>query len=636
MDRNRRIIVIDDNASIHEDVRKILAAERKPSELDALEAKTFGHSSWAPEEIGYIVDSARQGEEGYRMVCDALARGEPYAAAFVDMRMPPGWDGVETVEKIWQKDPSVEVVICTAFSDHSWADLVKRLGRTDRLLILKKPFETIEVTQLACALTEKWYLARHSQMKASEMAELLVARTRALEQANTRLKHDSMHDGLTGLSNRALLLDLLNRCLNRARREPNFSFGLMFLDLDRFKVVNDSLGHQAGDELLVAVATRLQNALRGIDTVARFRDGNLARFGGDEFVLLAESVTGATGLLSLANRLHLELARPFSIDGHEVVMSASIGIAMGHADYSGADALLRDADIALYRAKANGRGCSELFNAQMHEGAMVRLKLENDLRQAVETGTLRLVYQPIVSLRDGQLVGLEALLRWRHPELGEIPPLDFIPIAEETGLIVPITWQILREACSQTRRWQLQLPDRPLTISVNLSGKQLGQPDLVAQITRTLQETGLAPPSLCIEVTESAVWEHQDAAVMSMSELRAAGVKIHLDDFGTGQSSLSHVQRLPVDAIKIDRSFVRQADKDEASRAICELVVSLSRALGTASIGEGVETEQQRDLLVSLGCDLAQGYLFSRPVPAAEIPKLIGHSFFLRRLATAG
>jgi diguanylate cyclase (GGDEF)-like protein len=327
--RNRRILVIDDNGAIHDDIRRILSVDDTASDLDAAEALAFGDVAPADSgKIRYIVDSAHQGEEGYRMVCEAFDRGERYAAAFVDMRMPPGWDGVETIEHIWKKDPYLEIVICTAFSDHSWTDLIRRLGATDRLLILKKPFDTVEVLQLACSLTEKSHLAKHAQLKISEMEELVIARTEALARVNDRLQHDALHDNLTGLSNRALLKDRLHHCLARSAREPGFHFGLMFLDLDRFKVVNDSLGHLAGDELLVGVAKRLSDSMRAVDTVARAADGNLARFGGDEFVLLAEGVRDIDSLISIARRLQGDLARPFKISGHDVVVSTSIGMVM--------------------------------------------------------------------------------------------------------------------------------------------------------------------------------------------------------------------------------------------------------------------------------------------------------------------
>ncbi len=627
-DRNRRILVIDDNAAIHDDVRRILTSDGQTSDLDEAEAKLFG-TSVSPEgsRLEYLVDSAHQGEEGYKMVCDAMARGERYAAAFIDMRMPPGWNGVETIEKIWEIDPSLEVVICTAFSDHSWTDLIKRFGTTDRLLILKKPFDTVEVSQLACSLTEKWYLAKHAKLKIGEMELIVQSRTKALEQVNNKLQHDALHDRLTGLSNRALLLDRLNRCLIRMAREPQFRFGLMFLDLDRFKIVNDSLGHLAGDELLVGVANRLTESLRGIDTVARFQNDDLARFGGDEFVLLAEGITSADSLVAIARRVQAALALPFKISGQDVVVSASIGIAIGDSTYTSAEPILRDADLALYRAKCNGRSCYEIFDARMHERAIARLKLEADLRQAVDSGALTLCYQPIVSLADGTVHGVETLVRWKHPERGNISPGEFIPLAEETGLIVPMTYQILDQACRQARAWQLENPGHPLSVSVNLSGRQLAHPDLIPHVKATLARTELPPQSLCLELTETAVCENPDIAVKAMRELREIGIQIHLDDFGTGQSSLSHVQRLPVDAIKIDRSFVANAESETASKAICELVVCLSHALKISCIGEGVETESQRDFLLVLGCDSAQGYLFSRPVPAQEAGQFIRKSF---------
>ena len=622
---NRRILIIDDNRAIHEDFRKILSSQEGTSSLEAMEAALFntGDVSMEPE-VRYTIESAYQGEEGYRKVCEGLERGERYAAAFIDMRMPPGWDGVETIEKIWQKDPSLEVVICTAYSDHSWSDLIKRLGRTDRLLILKKPFDTAEVSQLACSLTEKWHLAKYAQMKLGEVEELVRTRTLELEEANNRLRHDSLHDRLTGLANRALLLEHLNHCLGRMSRDKDFRFGAIFLDLDRFKVVNDSLGHLVGDELLIEVAKRLVRALRSLDTVARFGDGDLARLGGDEFVVLAEGITGPADLAQIAMRINQELSAPIRAGGHDIVLSASIGIAVGHLGYSSADAILRDADIALYRAKAKGKMCYEIFDPEMHVGAVVRLKLESELRAALEAGDIQAHCQPLVSLTDGRIMGFEALARWRHAERGIVSPADFIPLAEETGLIVPMTHQILRQACGQVRQWQRELPNGAgLTLGVNLSARLLTCNALMEEVNAVLGETEFPAEKLALEVTEGTIWENPERALQAMKQLRAGGLKIHLDDFGTGQSSLSHVHRLPVDAIKIDRSFVRNIGGDDASRAICELVVRLSRALRIESIGEGVETFEQCELLSSLGCDLGQGYLFSPPVPASEVPLLM-------------
>ncbi len=343
-------------------------------------------------------------------------------------------------------------------------------------------------------------------------------------------------------------------------------------------------------------------------------------------MLLAEGIESVDSLVAIARRIQSAMAVPFKIAGQDVVISASIGIAVGDLTYTSAETILRDADLALYRAKCNGRSGYELFDAQMHERAINRLKLEADLRRAMDVGELKLVYQPILSLSDGKVQGVETLVRWRHPERGDISPAEFIPLAEETGLIVAMTYQILDQACRQARIWQLEHPSRSLSVSVNLSGRQLAHPDLISQVKMTLERTELPPESLCLELTETAVCANPEVAVKAMSELRALGIQIHLDDFGTGQSSLSHVQRLPVDALKIDRSFVANADTNTANNAICELVVCLSRALRISCIAEGVETENQRNFLCILGCDSAQGYLFSRPLPAEEAGQFIRQS----------
>ena len=421
------------------------------------------------------------------------------------------------------------------------------------------------------------------------------------------LRRHALHDSLTDLPNRAYFLDRLGRALERVAVDAGYHFAVLFLDLDRFKVVNDSLGHMAGDELLVEVARRLESAVRPGDTVARL--------GGDEFAVLLYDFENREHVNAVADRIQSRLRQPHPIAGQEVFTTASIGIALSSAEYDRPEEILRDADTAMYRAKALGGVRHQTFDHTMHAEAMALLHLETDLRRAVERGEFEVFYQPIVALDTSATIGFEALARWRHPERGIVLPAEFIPLAEETGLIVPIGWAVLREACATMAAWNARLrPAHPLMLSVNLSARQLMQPDLSEMVQRTVRETGLTS-GLRLEITESAIMAHPDAAAEVFHELRLAGIELCIDDFGTGYSSLSHLHRFPVSLLKIDRSFINRLGNDAYNLEIVRAIVTLAANLGIDAIAEGVETTQQRDRLRSLGSRLAQGFLFSRPLP---------------------
>jgi diguanylate cyclase (GGDEF)-like protein/PAS domain S-box-containing protein len=425
------------------------------------------------------------------------------------------------------------------------------------------------------------------------------------KQAEEQLLHDAYHDALTGLPNRALFLDRLDHAASRRRdRHP---FGVLFLDLDRFKVVNDGLGHAIGDQLLVGVARKLQNVVRAGDTVARM--------GGDEFTILLEEVADPGVAMRTADRILRELTRPMDLSGHQVATTASIGIALSAAGFQQAADLVRDADTAMYRAKALGKGRYELFDPAMHHRMVALLRLEEDLRAALERHELRVHYQPIVNIASGRVAGFEALLRWEHPLRGNIPPDEFIPLAEETGLIVPIGQWLRREACQRLRTWQGRFPTNPpLTMSVNLSARELAEPGLPDGVADTLRLVGLAPQSLTLEITESRL-ESGEPAVADLNRLKALGVELAVDDFGTGYSGLSRLTRLPIDALKIDRSFVMGLGEAQ-NREIVRMILALTEVLGIDAVAEGVETAEQLAVLRGLGCEFGQGYLFSRAVPA--------------------
>ena len=430
-----------------------------------------------------------------------------------------------------------------------------------------------------------------------------------------RLLHDATHDALTGLPNRLLFMKSLRNVIEQAQQHQDYIFALLFLDIDRFKLVNDSLGHAIGDQLLVAIATRIKACLRPEDV--------MARLGGDEFTILLKNVKNINNATQVAERIQQELLLPFNLSGHEVFSSVSIGIALSHARYKQPEDLLRDADTTMYRAKALGKARSEVFDPSMHNQAMARLQLEIDLRRALERQELQVYYQPIVSLKSGVITGFEALARWRHPTRGFVSPAEFIPIAEETGLILPLGWWVLRQSCHQMRIWQEQLQlHSPLTICVNISGKQFTQPHLVEKIEQILQETGLDARSLKLEITESLLLDNAEAAVTILNQLKALGIQLAIDDFGTGYSSLSYLHRLPIDTLKIDRSFVHNVDCDPEKIEIIRTIVALAWNLGMSVVAEGVETKKQMYQLQAFRCDYGQGYFFSRPVDAEAVKAL--------------
>jgi diguanylate cyclase (GGDEF)-like protein/PAS domain S-box-containing protein len=436
----------------------------------------------------------------------------------------------------------------------------------------------------------------------------------ARQAAEDEIRHRALHDSLTGLPNRILFLDRLEQALARLRRGHSLA-AVMFLDLDRFKRVNDSLGHHAGDEILTAVAPRLKQALRATDTVARF--------GGDEFGILLEDIASEVTATQAAERIAAVFARPFVLGSAEHFVTASVGIALARGGER-ADELVRDADTAMYRAKEGGRARYELFDDELRARAVSRLRMETDLRRALERRELWLEYQPVVSLRDETIVSVEALLRWKHPERGLIPPAEFIPIAEETGLIEPIGSQVLDEACRQAAQWHAARPDRaPIGISVNLSAVQIANATLPDTVAMAVRAADLDPSTLRLEITESVLLGETARLSETLSRLRELGIQLVLDDFGTGYSSLGYLTRLPLDALKVDRAFVKGLGHDPQDTSLTEAIIAMSRALSLPVICEGVETEVQLAELRRMGCDQIQGYYFSRPVHPREISSML-------------
>jgi diguanylate cyclase (GGDEF)-like protein/PAS domain S-box-containing protein len=457
-----------------------------------------------------------------------------------------------------------------------------------------------------------------------EVRELVIVNRDITERkrAEEMLEHNAFYDGLTDLPNRALFADRLQRALVHVQRHVDSKFSVLFVDIDEFKVINDSLGHPAGDELLLQIAKRLTRNFRDTDTLARpgssaqpLEDG-LARLGGDEFAVLLEDVRNPSDAIRVAQRIQSKLALPFEIRGQQIVITASIGVASSATSYSMAEELLRDAEIAMYRAKRAGKARCEVFDPTMHSTALVRLKLETDLRRGLENGELIAYYQPIISLITGKIAGFEALSRWRRPE-GIVPPAEFIPLADETGLIQPINRLMMREACHQLRTWQSQFRcDPPLTMSVNVSPRQFAEPELSNEISLVLKETGVSPSTLNLEITETIAMSDADRALFVLSEIKALGVGLSVDDFGTGYSSLSRLPRFPVDALKIDRVFISDMSTNRDNHEIVRLIINLAHNIGLKVVAEGTEKEDQINELRRLGCEMAQGFLYSPPVSA--------------------
>ncbi|MEY3870118.1 MAG: EAL domain-containing protein [Microcoleaceae cyanobacterium] len=435
--------------------------------------------------------------------------------------------------------------------------------------------------------------------------------------AQERLRHDALHDSLTGLPNRELLMQRLQYAINRTKRQENYHFAVLFLDLDRFKVINDSLGHLAGDELLIAIAQKLQSILRETDIAVRM--------GGDEFVILLDEIKDIKEAVRATERIFAELSLPLIMEDREIYITTSIGIAFGTKDYVEASHILRDADIAMYRAKNEGKARYEIFDPEMHKDAIKRLHLENDLRQGIEHQEFILYYQPIVELATNQLVGFETLVRWQHPTEGLKSPGEFIAVAEETGLISSLDYWVLRRACQQLATWQTVFPNiSTMKVSVNLSAQDLRRQDLLEVVDGVLLETGLSGNCLTLEITESMLIEDVDATINLLRQFKERGIGISIDDFGTGYSSLSYLHRLPVDNLKVDRSFVNQMQEGRRNHQIVETIVTLSEHLKLDTIAEGIETLQQLERLQELGYKFGQGYLFSKPLSEKDAEAILG------------
>jgi diguanylate cyclase (GGDEF)-like protein len=543
--------------------------------------------------------------------------------------MMPEVDGYEVCHRLkaWELTVDIPVIFISALGDVF--DKVKafKVGGVD---YIAKPFEFEEVlvrvqNQLALRTARLEILSLNAELEQrvkqrtwelEKALQILQEEISSRQELQNKLLDIALHDSLTGLPNRVLFIRRLEKALNRAQQKYNYQFAVLFLDCDRFKVINDSLGHLVGDELLIAIAHRLQTCLMPVDT--------LARLGGDEFGILIENLTDISMAIQLAERILQQLALTFKLSRYEVFMNVSIGISWGNKDYERPEYLLRDADTAMYRAKAQGRARYHVFDPVMYQEAIQLLELENDLRRAVERHEFRVYYQPIISLTTGKISGFEALVRWQHPIRGLVAPGEFIPVAEETGLINVINIWVLDTACRQLSIWQKH-PATPknLTISVNLSARLFSKPDFISQIDQIIDENKINPANLELEITESVIMENTNGIKTILQQLKQREIKLIMDDFGTGYSSLSYLYSFPLNALKIDKSFVKRMQENQENMGLVPAMIGIADSMGMTAIAEGVETKEQLAQLRSLNCNFAQGYLFSRPLEQQLVLNLL-------------
>ncbi|MBK5551891.1 MULTISPECIES: EAL domain-containing protein [unclassified Pseudomonas] len=596
---NRRILIIDDTPSIHHDFRKILDPDAEgEQDLAGTEEALFG--TLPPDRLTFELDSAYQGQEALELVKRARSEGRPYALAFTDMRMPPGWDGLETIEQLWKADPHLQIALCTAYSDYSWEAMAERLEFGDQLLVLKKPFDSLEIRQMASAMTWKWQMAQDAANKVLSLEQTIEARVHEL----LKVSHLLQYDVLTELPNSTLLGDRLNQSLALSRRHDR-QLAVMFLGLDRFKRINNALGHPAGDEMLKRVGQSLVASVRESDSVFRY--------GSDEFVVILADVRHPQQTKGIAEKLLNAIRTPQHIAGHDLSVTASLGISIYPEDGLDAIVLIKKAETAMRNVKENGPNDFSFFIDEMNQRAREQQSIESGIRLALERNEFVLHYQPKMDLSSGQVVGAEALIRWKKPGQGWVYPSDFIAVAEDSGLIVPLTKWVMAQACRQACIWQeAGLPK--ICISVNVSAIDFRQRDFVDVIEQILKQTGMDPTLLELEITEGVLMQNIDATVTALNRIKALGVRLAIDDFGTGYSSLSYLRRFPIDVLKIDQSFIRGLSRDSSDAALVNAIISLGKSLKLTVIAEGVETLEQLDFLKAHHCEEGQGYYFSKAV----------------------
>ncbi|AZE98606.1 Sensory box/GGDEF family protein [Pseudomonas orientalis] len=605
---NRRILIVDDTASIHQDFRKILCADEhgEPS-LDTLESALFGTA--APVRQAFELDSAYQGQEALVLVNKALQANAPYAMVFIDMRMPPGWDGLHTIEQLWDVDPNLQIALCTAYSDYSFEAIEARLKYNDQLLILKKPFDHLEIRQMASALTWKWQLAQDAALKVIGLERTIEERVQEL----LKVSHLLHYDALTELPNSTLLGDRLTQAIALGRRHDT-QLAVMFIGLDRFKRINNALGYPAGDEVLQQVSQSLVATVRASDSVFRY--------GADEFVILLNDIQHPQQTQHIAQKVLNAVSATRHVAGHDLSVTASLGISIYPNDSGHAVELIKQAETAMHTSKEGGRNDFSFYTEDMNLRARHQQNLESAIRQALDRDEFVVHYQPKLNLDSGRIVGAEALTRWLQPTGCWVSPAEFIPIAEDSGLIVRLTQWVLRQACAQAQAWR-EMGLAPLRMSVNISAIDLRQRDFVDNLVAILEETGLPPALLELEITESVLMQHVDETVDTLQKIKAMGVRLALDDFGTGYSSITYLRRFPIDVLKIDQSFVRGLSVNNQDEQLISAIIGMGKSLALNIIAEGVETVEQLNFLKARQCEEGQGFLFSKALPPKDFVQLL-------------
>ncbi len=626
----RRVLIVDDQQAIHDTFERVFASKKSGNDaLAEFEAKFLsgsGKHAESPAHKGepqYDVAHATSGEQALELAQQAEDQDDGFLVAFVDMRMP-GLDGLETTEKLWEITPNLQVVICTAYSDHMWDDVLKKLGYNDRLLLLRKPFESDEARQLALALSEKSRLAMIQKQRFEDLGREVECRRRAED----NMRDMAHRDSLTALPNRQFLLEKLDEIVNRHRDHRDLpQDAVLFLDLDNFKIINDSLGHDAGDDLLNQVASRLKECVREHDTATRVgeKEGKTVRLGGDEFVILLEQLSDSKDALAVAERIVKRISDPFQLGDRLVTIGTSVGVAYIDHNINDASEALRNADTAMYRAKHTGKGQISIFDQTMHEAVVARMELEDRLRHAVQHEAFELHYQPIVNLSSATIQGVEVLLRWRDGSGEYVPPGHFIPIIEEIGLIRQVGEWVLETAMNEFGALLGRLPDQcgDVYLGVNVSPRQMGDLFFLERLNKIIKTAGFDRRLLKLEMNEAGDTRHSQLCFETMQDLHASGVGIQIDDFGKGHSSLNCFQAYPIETVKIDRSFTASIASDHSHAVITQAIVQLAHHLNAKIIAEGVESQDQLESLRKWGCDAAQGYLFAAPLTLGELNELL-------------
>lgn len=734
--KQTRILLIDDNDAIHRDFRKVLLEETPDPEFENLKLHLFNDEqqtprSTTPPPVNYLIDSAMQGETGYEMVKESLASNKRYSLAFIDVRMPPGWDGIFTIQRLWEIDPELQIVICSAYSDYSFEKIKETFKHHDGYLILKKPFDSMEIRQVAASLTKKWELIQQTKQQVQNLEHLVKERTQELteslslfkatleatqegiisidlnfkintynqnmialwdieediikqgnakklfkqlstmtddpsifmqqmthmkkqntdfknewtlnsgkqlevfiqpqytenklvgyvfsfrditvkKQLEAELLHQATHDILTGLPNRALLYDRIAQAIAQTAKNPS-GIGIVLLNIDNFKSVNDTLGYSSGDILLKAIGKKLNHYIRNSDTVTRF--------GGDEFVLVFPRIR-LDDLMIKAQELLKLFKTPLPIGNKPLSITACIGVSMYPKDGDNAEMLLRNADYALYQAKSLGKNSYQFYTSEFSEYLLAHEKLKNDLQIALDENQFVVYYQPLINLTTKKISGVEALLRWNHPTRGFLYPIDFIDVIEASGLMPSIGAWVLKTACAQAKIWHDTINPN-LAMAINISPSQFKKADFMAIVQKILLDTRINPSLLEFEITENLILDNSGEVVARMHELKKLGIKFSMDDFGTGYASLSYLKFFPFDKIKIDKSFVSGVMESRVDRSIIEAIIMMAKCIGLTVLAEGVTTIEELEFLKNQSTTECQGFYFSPAIDKDDCSELL-------------